>query len=206
MRTDFGIEHPANKGGVVILLLTAPTVEPVSVSDCKAALRIDDTRFDALLPGLISAARAVAEQETGRQLVEQVWRAELADWPDAMDVIPVHRPTACAITYWNGSSWATLSGSGFVFAPDEVTGNGTCLAPSLGNAWPTLADVALGPRVRVDLTAGVATAQAATVPAGIKTFITALVGQLIQSPELTATAAVQAHPLLARLLDPWRLY
>ena len=188
-----------------MILLTPPAVEPVSVSDCKAALRIDDTRFDALLPGLISAARAVAEQETGRQLVEQTWRAELADWPDDTDVIAVHRATACAITYWDGDSWETLA-SGFVYAPDQVTGNGTCLAPALGSSWPGLGSVALGPRVRIDLTAGLANADAAQVPAGIKTFITALVGQLIQSPELTATAAVQAHPLLARLLDPWRLY
>jgi uncharacterized phiE125 gp8 family phage protein len=189
-----------------LILLTPPTVEPVTVSDCKAALRIDDTRFDALLPGLISSARAVAEQETGRQLVEQTWRAELADWPAATDVIAVHRATACAITYWDGDSWETLAGVGYVFAPDQVTGNGTCLAPALNTSWPTLGDVALGPRVRIDLTAGLANANAAQVPAGIKTFITALVGQMIQSPELTATAAVQAHPLLARLLDPWRLY
>ncbi len=187
-------------------LLTAPTVEPVSVSQAKAALRIDDTRFDALLPGLISAARAVAEQETGRQLVNQVWRAELADWPDDDDPLPVYRATACAITYWNGSAWVSLDGSGYVFAPDAIVGNGTCLAPALGSSWPALGDIALGPRVRVDLTAGVANDQVASVPAGICTFITALVGQLIQSPELTALQAVQAHPLLARLLDPWRLY
>ena len=37
-------------------LLTPPTVEPVTVSDAKAALRIDDTRFDAQLPGLIAGA------------------------------------------------------------------------------------------------------------------------------------------------------
>jgi uncharacterized phiE125 gp8 family phage protein len=189
-----------------VILLTAPTAEPVTLSDAKAALRIDDTRFDALLPGLISSARAVAEQETGRQLVEQTWRAELADWPAATDVIQVHRPTACAITYWNGSAFVSLAGAGYVFAPEPVTGNGTCLAPALSTSWPTLGNVALGPRVRIDLTAGLATGSAAQVPAGIKTFITALVGQIIQSPELTATAAVQAHPLLARLLDPWRLY
>ena len=186
--------------------LNPPIVEPVTVSEAKAALRIDDTRFDALLPGLISSARAVAEQETGRQLVQQVWRTELADWPADDDVIAVYRATAAAVSYWDGAAWQTLAGSGYVFAPDAATGNGTVLAPAIGSSWPALGSVAIGPRVRIDLTAGVATAQAATVPEGIKTFIAALVGQIIQSPELTATAAVQAHPLLARLLDPWRLY
>jgi uncharacterized phiE125 gp8 family phage protein len=187
-------------------LLTAPTAEPVTVNEAKAALRIDDTRFDALLPGLIASARAVAEQETGRQLVAQIWRTELADWPADTDIIAIHRATACAITYWDGATFVSLAGAGYVFAPDSTTGNGTSLAPAVGSSWPTLGDVAIGPRVRIDLTAGVAAASASAVPAGIQTFITALVGQIIQSPELTATAAVQAHPLLARLLDPWRLH
>jgi uncharacterized phiE125 gp8 family phage protein len=187
-------------------LLTAPAAEPVTVSQAKAALRIDDTRFDSLLPGLISSARQVAEQETGRQLVEQTWRIELADWPESTDVIAIYRATAAAVAYWDGSAWTTLSGSAYAYAPDSITGNGTSLAPALTAAWPTLPEVAIGPRVRIDLTAGVATAQASTVPAGIQTFIVALVGQIIQSPELSAQAAVQAHPLLARLLDPWRLY
>lgn len=183
-------------------LLTAPTVEPVSVSEVKAALRIDDDRFDELLPGLIASARAVAEQETGRQLVSQVWRIELAEWPLATDVFNVHRATAAAVTYWDGSAWQTVATNAYAYAPNS---NGTSLAPALLTSWPTLGEIAIGPRVRIDLTAGVANGSASTVPGGIKTFITALVGQMIQSPELTATAAVQSHPLLQRLLDPWRL-
>jgi uncharacterized phiE125 gp8 family phage protein len=187
-------------------LLTPPSVEPVTVSDAKDALRIDDARFDGVLPGLIAAARAVAEQETCRQLVQQVWRTELPDWPASGDVIHVYRPTAAAVSYWNGSTFAALAGSAYVYAPDAITGNGTSLAPALATSWPTLADVAIGPRVRIDLTAGVANGSAASVPDGIKAFITALVGQMIQSPELSAAATLQAMPLLARLLDPWRLY
>lgn len=187
-------------------LLTPPTVEPVTVDDCRLALRIDDSRFDALLPGLISASRAVAEQVTGRQLVQQTWRTELADWPLSTDVIHVHQATACAITYWDGAAWVSLAGGAYAYGPD-TTGAGTVLAPALSSTgWPTLGEIAIGPRVRIDLTAGLAPASADDVPAGIQTFIVALVGQLVQTPDLTATQAVQAHPLLARLLDPWRLY
>lgn len=184
-------------------LLTAPTVEPVDSDDVKAALRIDGTEFDALLPGLISSARQVAEQETGRAFVTQVWRAELDDWPEADDLIPVYRPTACSIGYWNGSAFVTLSGSGYVYAP---SGRGTVLAPALTTSWPDLGDIAIGPRVRIDLTSGVANDAVATLPACIGTYITALVGQMIQAPDLTAQQAAQAHPLLARLLDSQRLY
>ena len=186
-----------------LVLLTPPAAEPVEVDDVKLALRIDGDEFDVLLPGLIAAARQVAEQETGRAFIAQAWRAELDDWPAADEPIPVYRPSACAITYWNGSAFVSLSGSAYVYAP---AGRGTVLAPALTTSWPTLGDIAIGPRVRIDLTAGVAAASADTVPECVRTYITALVGQMIQAPQLTATQAAQAHPLLARLLDSQRLY
>lgn len=186
-----------------LYLFTPPAAEPVEIDDCKAALRIDGTEFDALLPALIASARQVAEQETGRAFIAQTWRAELDDWPEATDAIPVYRPSACSITYWDGATWAVLSGSEYMFAP---SGSGTVLAPALDADWPALVDIAVGPRVRIDLTAGVAAAAAYTVPECVRTYITALVGQIIQSPDLTASQAAQAHPLLARLLDSQRLY
>lgn len=186
-----------------LVLLTPPAAEPVEVDDVKLALRIDGDEFDVLLPGLIAAARQVAEQETGRAFIAQTWRAELDDWPSTDDEIRVYRPSACAVTYWNGSAWVTLSGAGYVFA---AINNGTRLAPALDTSWPDLGDIALGPRVRIDLTAGVAAASADTVPECVRAYVTALVGQMIQAPQLTATQAAQAHPLLARLLDSQRLY
>lgn len=184
-------------------LLTAPTAEPVTVAEVKASARIDDDRFDDIIPGLIAAARAVAEQETGRQLVEQTWRIELTDWPASDEALPVHRASAAAVSYWDGSAFVSLSGGAFVFF---ALGNGTALVPNLSTSWPSLGSIAGGPRVRIDLTAGVATGSASTVPEGIKVFIKALVGQMIQTPDLSAAGAVEAHPLLARLLDPWRLW
>lgn len=186
-----------------LYLLTQPAAEPVELDDAKLALRIDGEEFDVILPGLIASARDVAQQETGRAFVAQTWRAELVDWPADSDVIPVYRPSACSITYWDGAAWVALSGSGYAFAPD---GRGTVLAPALAADWPTLGDIAVGPRVRIDLTAGVAAVDADTVPGCVKTYITALVGQIIQAPQLTASQAAQAHPLLARLLDSQRIY
>lgn len=188
---------------MTMYLLTPPTVEPVELDDAKTALRIDGDEFDTLLPGLIASARQVAEQETGRAFVAQTWRAELDDWPAATDVLPIYRPSACSITYWDGSAWTALSGSAYAFAP---RGAGTVLAPALGTDWPDLGDIAIGPRVRIDLTAGLEPAEVLEVPACVGTYITALVGQIIQSPDLTALQAAQANPLLARLLDSQRLY
>jgi uncharacterized phiE125 gp8 family phage protein len=182
-------------------LFTPPATEPVTLAEAKVAARVDDSRFDSLLPGFISAARAMAEQETGRQFMAQTWRTDLEDWPAADATIHVHRATAAAVTYWNGSAFVSLAGSGYVYHP---LGNGTALVPAIGAAWPELGAIAGGPRVRIDLTAGAASA--ADVPEGVKTYIKALVVQMLESPSLAAASVAEANPLLGRLLDPYRLW
>lgn len=52
-------------------LITAPSVEPVSVAELKAHLRVTSSADDGYLGTLITAAREYAEQQTGRALAEQ---------------------------------------------------------------------------------------------------------------------------------------
>jgi uncharacterized phiE125 gp8 family phage protein len=158
-----------------------------------------------VLPGLIASARTLAEQETGRLFVAQTWRVELTDWPAADEPLHVYRPSAAAVTYWDGSTWATLATNLYAYAADP-TGAGTLFAPALGTSWPTLGSIAVGPRVRIDLTAGVAPTSVDTVPDAVKAYIIAMAGEMLDNPTLSAGQTAQAHPLLSRLLDPWRLY
>lgn len=182
-------------------VLTEPSLEPVTLAEVKASQRIDDTRFDAIIPGLISAARAIAEHEAKRHFMQQVVRTELWDWPQYDQALPVYSPTAAAVTYWNGASWVALAGGGYVYFG---LGSGTGLTAALNATWPLLPDIAGGPRVRIDLTVG--ETDAAAVKPCLKTYINALVGQMLQSPDLSAAAVADAHPLLARLLDPVRIW
>ena len=182
-------------------VLTPPTVEPVTLAEAKAAARISDTNFDAQLPGLIVAARQMAEQETGRQFMAQTWRAELLDWPASDDVLHVHQATAVAVSYWTGSAWASLAGSAFEFGPVDA---GTALAPVTGTSWPTLGAKAIGPRVRVDLTAGAT--EATAVEECVKLYIKALVAWWVDNPSAMAAGNLQEAPFLRSLLDPVRLW
>ena len=63
------------------LLVGEPAVEPVSLPDAKAHLRITHDAEDGLIEGLVTAARQHVEREAGLALIEQVWRLYLDDWP-----------------------------------------------------------------------------------------------------------------------------
>ena len=63
------------------VLLTAPLVEPVSLAEAKAWLKLDGADEDGLVSALITAARLSVEAATGRLLINQTWRLVLDAWP-----------------------------------------------------------------------------------------------------------------------------
>lgn len=185
----------------MLTLLTPPTTQPVSLAEAKLAAKVG-AAFDGIVPGLIITAREAAEQITQRCYMTQVRRYTSSCWPSACEPIHVHAATAVAISYWNGSAWVALDSSAFAF--DEL-GCWTGVAPALGTSWPTLGDKAIGPRVRIDLTAGAA--DAASVPESVKTFIKAQVAAWIDTPEAQRVSQqLTPNPLFLGLLDGERLW
>jgi uncharacterized phiE125 gp8 family phage protein len=69
------------------LLIAGPAVEPVSLPEMRAYLRLDDSAEDDLVTALVKAARLVVEAASGRQLVEQTWRLVLDRWPCGRKVL-----------------------------------------------------------------------------------------------------------------------
>lgn len=61
--------------------IAGPAVEPITLSEAKAHLRVTDTVEDALISNLIKAAREEVEQATGLALITQEWRLYLDSWP-----------------------------------------------------------------------------------------------------------------------------
>lgn len=55
--------------------VVAPDVEPVSLSEAKAHLRVDGSDEDALISACITAARERIEHECRRALIRQQWTA-----------------------------------------------------------------------------------------------------------------------------------
>ncbi len=66
-----------------VVVVTKPPVEPVTLAEAKARLRIESgvTEDDALITGLIQSARETCERFTGRALIQQSLRVALDAWP-----------------------------------------------------------------------------------------------------------------------------
>ena len=74
-------------------LITPPALEPVTLDEAKAHLKVDTTDDDALIERLIAAARARAEWHTGRAFLTQSWILWLDCWPP-LDVAEIPLPPA----------------------------------------------------------------------------------------------------------------
>lgn len=66
---------------MALTLTAAPAVEPVSLAEAKAFLRVGHADEDALIGDLIAGARQQIEALTGLALITQSWRETLDAWP-----------------------------------------------------------------------------------------------------------------------------
>lgn len=177
--------------------LTGPASEPVTLADVKASARIDGAEFDGTIDRLIVSAREMAEHETGRCLLAQTWRVELDDWPDRVELSASPVSALSSVEYWDGSAWTPLAGAYRLVQGQNQRAAAVKLA---GAALPTLPDD-IGPRVRLDYSAGYAVA-----PSGACDWIIAQCVYWIANPQAANDRAQIAAPFLAGLLDPIRTW
>lgn len=66
---------------MTVVLITPPALEPVTLDEAKAHLRLSDDGDDDYVAALIVAARLQVETAIRRVLIDQTWRVYLDDWP-----------------------------------------------------------------------------------------------------------------------------
>jgi len=82
---------------MALKLATAPTVEPISLTEAKLHLRVDGTDEDSRIQGLIATARLDVETLSLHKLVTQTWDWYMDDWPDG-DILTVPFPPLQSVT------------------------------------------------------------------------------------------------------------
>jgi len=116
--------------------LAAPALEPVSLTEMKAHLRVDVADDDGLIQAKISAARQYAEHFTRRALITQTWEMILDKAPAELELplpplqevskIEVVDAAGARAEVPNSSYWVELGGE----APGRVR-------LSDGSSWPS---------------------------------------------------------------------
>lgn len=90
------------------VLLAGPAVEPLTMAEVKAFLRLEHDDDDAVVEALLAAARAHVEAMTRRALITQDWRLVRDAWPGngRLPVIPVplQQPLAARVYRSDGST------------------------------------------------------------------------------------------------------
>lgn len=74
---------------MIPILIQPPAVEPISLQQAKAWLRVDHAADDELIAALLVAARVCVEAASRKMLVAQVWRLNFDEWPQGDVVIPL---------------------------------------------------------------------------------------------------------------------
>lgn len=178
-----------------LTLTTPPAIEPVTLAEAKAHLKLDTDADDALITTLIAAARARAEWHTGRALITQSWTLWLDAWPQVIALpLPPLQAVTSVTTYGRDGAAHVLDAS--TYFVDTIAGR---IALKDGHAPPT--DLRRLNAVAVAFTAGYGSA-AADVPAPLREAILELITFLYEHRgEAPADLPLECLALLA----PYRM-
>lgn len=92
-----------------IVQTIAPAVEPVSLAEMKAHLRIDSSDEDTLITAMIVAARTFIENRLHRSLVQRTYRADLWGFQTLLELPLVPISSITQIQYWSTDSPSVLT-------------------------------------------------------------------------------------------------
>lgn len=182
-------------------VVTAPTVEPVTLADAKLHARIDGSDEDDLIEQMIVAARQNAEHITERALAPTTFCLYLDAFPAGGVKIPMPPINAISSVQYVDTSGdlQTLDASNYSLDDAQEP---AWLLPAHGVDWPSTLDVANA--VRVTFMAGYA---AADCPAQIKSYMLAVVASLYRQREHIADGSrlPRSVEFLATLLEPYKV-
>lgn len=132
--------------------ITPPAVEPISLAQAKAHLRVDISDDDAYITALIIAARQYAENYTKRVFITQTWNllvddfsmyrnglfflpSSITPWTQELVIPKAPLQSIVSINYLNTAGVSTtLDPSLYTVDTSSLPGR---LYPSYGQIWPS---------------------------------------------------------------------
>lgn len=181
----------------MIEIITAPTVEPITLAQARLHLRIDDdnTADDSLITSLIIAARQSCEKYTGRALITQTAKQySKACFPVMLDLNAVQSITS--VTVIDSDELET------VLDPSEyrLGKNLIRFGVYLTSAYTSM--VTLSRDVVIEFIAGYGDA-ASDVPEPLKQWMLLLIGAMYENREAVTPVNLLEMPVYKALAAPY---
>ncbi len=198
-----------------LALVTAPSVEPVTLAEVKEHLRVDTTDEDTLIATLITAAVDYVSGRngyTGRVLVQQTWDCYLDKFPENNGKIELPLPPVQSVTSitYQDENGATQTLATSVYSVN-TTSEPAQIVVKQDQEWP---DTYLAwDAVKIRFVAGYAptndgspTDFASGVPAAIKAAIFLAVADLYENraAQELSSGQFQINQTVKNLLNPYR--
>lgn len=187
-------------------IYSAATDEPVTVAETKLHQRIDHAAEDALIAGLITAAREQAEAFTHRQILSATYYLTLSGWWTAGTYLEIPRPPLAsvdAVAYIpdGATTYTTIDSTNYMactdYTPGLLTTHPDYPLPSIRSDWPA--------PIRITFTAGYTST---TIPRSIASAIMLMAGHLYEHRTAVLTGAEANNQPTAlgfeALLHPYR--
>lgn len=165
---------------LTIKVVTAPAVEPITLTEAKLHCKVDLTTDDDLITALIVAAREEIERRTWRALITQTLELILSDWPSASAIeiprAPLQSITSVKYKDRDGNE-TTWDSANYLAGTDSVPG---VLALAWDASWPS-GDLYPVEPIRIRFVAGYGLAVA--VPQSLKQACLLLVAHWYEARE-----------------------
>lgn len=183
-------------------LKTAPTFEPLALSDLKDHLRVTSDAEDALIAAYGIAARQWVESHTQRALATQTWQVALKTWCSAV-YLPMAAPlqSVTFVKYYDPSDvLQTWSASNYTVPafqePAVLRPVSSATRPSLADRWDA---------VQIEYVVGYA---ANACPEALRLAVMTLAAHFYENREATLVGATSKETEFAvtALCAPYRLW
>lgn len=168
---------------LMLLTITPPAEEPITLAEAKVHCHVDGSDEDSLLTGLIVAARELCELRARRAFVTQTLERHLECWPASTGIYVPKAPlvSVTSVKYIDSDSVEqTVSSSDYIV---DIASQPGRVVLKRNVSWPS-AELQVGGAVRVRYVAGYGAASA--VPARYKQAIRLLVGHWYENREQVA--------------------
>lgn len=187
---------------MALTLITAPVLEPVSLEEARAHLRIDGEYEDLTIRGMLRAALAELDGHhgwLGRAILTQTWKFTIDAFPCGAIRLPLPPlQSVTSVKYLDGAGVEqTLSSALYTVFTGPEPG---FVEPVYGGTWPVTRGITEA--VRITYVAG--WASAAAIPEPIKLYLKMRAGTLYATRE-TVGALKEDAPWARFMLENYRI-